>query len=47
MKYVLYTDEGDEVMKADNEKELADLINWAYEHEQGIIVDENGNQIEY
>ena len=34
MKYVLYTDEGDEVMKADNEKELADLINCAYEHEQ-------------
>ena len=47
MKYVLYTDEGDEVMKVDNEKELADLINWAYEHEQGFIVDENGNMIEY
>lgn len=46
MKYTLYNNEGNEVMKANNDMELADLINWIYEHDEGFILDENNNTVE-
>ena len=46
MKFTLYDNNGNVVKSACNDAELAELVNWVYEHNEGFIMNEKGDIVE-